>query len=37
MGPGSIAQAHGVDEFIELAELERGEAMINRLIESFAA
>ncbi len=32
-GPGSINQAHQPDEYITLAELERGEAFVRRLIE----
>jgi len=31
-GPGSIAQAHKPDEFIEIAELEAGLAMLARLM-----
>ena len=33
-GPGSIAQAHQPDEFIELSEFTAGEKMLDRLIES---
>jgi acetylornithine deacetylase len=33
VGPGSIAQAHQPDEFITLAEFEKGEAFLRRLIE----
>ena len=32
-GPGSIDQAHQPDEYITLAELDRGEAFIRRLID----
>jgi acetylornithine deacetylase len=32
-GPGDIAQAHQADEFIEVSELERGEAFLRRLID----
>jgi acetylornithine deacetylase len=32
-GPGDIAQAHQPDEYIEITEMERGEAFIRRLIE----
>jgi acetylornithine deacetylase len=32
-GPGDIAQAHQPDEYIEIAEMQRGEAFIRRLIE----
>ncbi len=35
LGPGNIAQAHTHDEWIELAELERGTALYARLIEHF--
>lgn len=35
LGPGDIAQAHTHDEWIELAELERGTALYKRLIEHF--
>jgi acetylornithine deacetylase len=35
LGPGNIAQAHTHDEWIELAELERGTALYSRLIEHF--
>jgi acetylornithine deacetylase len=31
-GPGSIEQAHQPDEFIELSQLEEGEAFLRRLI-----
>lgn len=33
MGPGSIAQAHTHDEWIELSELERGTDVYSRMIE----
>jgi acetylornithine deacetylase len=32
LGPGSIEQAHQPDEFIEVAQLEAGEAFVRRLI-----
>ena len=32
MGPGDIAQAHQADEFVETAELERGEAVLRGLV-----
>ncbi|MBI3864815.1 MAG: M20 family metallopeptidase [Planctomycetia bacterium] len=35
LGPGDIAQAHTHDEWIDLAELERGTALYARLIEHF--
>lgn len=35
LGPGDIAQAHTHDEWIELAELERGTTLYSRLIEHF--
>jgi acetylornithine deacetylase len=35
-GPGDIAQAHQPDEYIEIAEMERGEAFMRRLIEHLA-
>ncbi len=31
-GPGDIAQAHQPDEFIEISQLEQGEAFLERLI-----
>ena len=31
-GPGSIAQAHQPDEFIEISQLEAGEQFLRRLI-----
>lgn len=34
MGPGSIAQAHTEDEWIEVAELERGVDFFRRFLES---
>jgi len=36
-GPGSIAQAHQPDEFIEIGQLEAGAAFMNRLIARLAA
>jgi acetylornithine deacetylase len=35
LGPGDISQAHTHDEWIELAELERGTSLYSRLIEHF--
>ena len=35
-GPGNIAQAHTVDEWISLAELERAKAMLRRFLLSFS-
>lgn len=32
VGPGSIAQAHGANEFIEIAELDKCAAFLDRLI-----
>jgi acetylornithine deacetylase len=32
-GPGSIAQAHQPDEFVERSQIERGAAFMRRLIE----
>lgn len=32
-GPGDIAQAHGPDEYVELAQLAQCEAMLTRLVE----
>jgi acetylornithine deacetylase len=32
-GPGSIAQAHQPDEFVELAQMQRGASFMRRLIE----
>lgn len=37
VGPGSIEQAHKPDEFIEISELDRCEAFIDRLIAHCAA
>ncbi|WP_116116125.1 acetylornithine deacetylase [Austwickia chelonae] len=34
-GPGDIAQAHGTDEYVELAQLAACEAMLSALIEEF--
>jgi acetylornithine deacetylase len=36
MGPGSIAQAHTKDEFIEIAHLEEGQAFFSKFIRSLA-
>lgn len=36
-GPGSIEQAHQQDEFIEIAQLQAGEAFMERLIARLAA
>jgi acetylornithine deacetylase/succinyl-diaminopimelate desuccinylase-like protein len=35
-GPGDIAQAHTADEWISLAALERGKAMLLRFLQSIA-
>ena len=35
-GPGSMAQGHGPDEFIEREQLRAGEAMVERLLGSLA-
>ncbi len=35
-GPGDIAQAHTAEEWISLAELERGQAMLLRFLKSLA-
>jgi acetylornithine deacetylase/succinyl-diaminopimelate desuccinylase-like protein len=35
IGPGSIAQAHTADEFIEIAELERGAEFFTNFLHSF--
>ena len=35
LGPGSIRQAHGVDEYIELSELEKGMTMLEKLWAEF--
>jgi acetylornithine deacetylase len=32
-GPGSIEQAHQPDEFLEISQLERGQAFMSRLVE----
>jgi acetylornithine deacetylase len=32
-GPGSIAQAHQPDEFVEISQMERGVAFMRRLVE----
>lgn len=34
-GPGDIAQAHTVDEYIELAQLEKGTAVFERFLEIY--
>jgi acetylornithine deacetylase len=36
-GPGSIDQAHQPDEFIELAQFQRGAAFMARLVEELSA
>lgn len=36
VGPGSIAQAHTVDEWVLVEDLERGAAYYRRFLESFA-
>lgn len=36
-GPGSIAQAHQPDEYIEIRQLEAGEAFLRRLISHLAS
>ena len=35
-GPGDIAQAHTADEWISLAELERGKGILLRFLQSFS-
>lgn len=35
-GPGSIAQAHTADEYIEISELERGAEVIGRFLDLLA-
>ena len=35
-GPGSIDQAHQPDEFIEITQMERGAAMMQRLVDALA-
>jgi acetylornithine deacetylase len=35
-GPGDIAQAHTADEWISLAELERGKGLLLRFLQSFS-
>ncbi len=35
-GPGSIEQAHQPDEYLEIAQLERGAAFMSRLAEHLA-
>lgn len=37
VGPGSIAQAHQPDEFIEIDQLAQGEAFIRRVVDRLAA
>ncbi len=37
IGPGSIGQAHAEDEFIEIAELEKCQRFISKMIEHCAA
>jgi acetylornithine deacetylase len=36
-GPGDIAQAHQPDEYIEVAQLEAGEAFLRRVIAELCA
>jgi acetylornithine deacetylase len=36
IGPGSIAEAHTADEFIEIAELERGAEFFANYLNSFS-
>jgi acetylornithine deacetylase/succinyl-diaminopimelate desuccinylase-like protein len=36
VGPGSIHQAHTADEYIEVAELERGADFFCRFLQSFS-
>jgi acetylornithine deacetylase len=36
-GPGDIAQAHQPDEYIEISELEAGERLLRRLVDSLCA
>jgi acetylornithine deacetylase len=36
-GPGSIDQAHQPDEFVEISQMERGAAFMQRLIEDLSA
>ncbi|AZQ66154.1 acetylornithine deacetylase [Silicimonas algicola] len=36
-GPGDIAQAHQADEFIEISQLEAGEAFLSRVIDDLCA
>jgi len=35
-GPGDIAQAHTVDEWISLDSLERGKRLLRRFLASFS-
>ena len=35
-GPGSIAQAHQADEYVELEQMQRGAAFMTRLVEALA-
>ena len=32
-GPGSIEQAHQPDEYVEISQMERGQAFMRRLVE----
>ena len=36
-GPGSIEQAHQPDEYIEIAQMQRGAAFMLRLIDALRA
>ena len=36
-GPGSIAQAHRADEFIEIDQLHKGVSFLERLIEELCS
>jgi acetylornithine deacetylase len=36
-GPGSIDQAHQPDEFIEITQMERGAAMMQRLVDALSS
>lgn len=36
-GPGSIDQAHQADEYVEIAQMERGAAFMRRLVETLSA
>ena len=35
LGPGSIQQAHTVDEFVEVAQLERAQAIYTKMLETY--